>query len=169
MHPSREVGRFEMDNFSSRPGDCRRYPNEAMTLTLEQQGFVDAIRKPKNSHRALLLEKRFHAIPRDERLDALLYLFSSANDHATQQDCSRFLPLVVSDCMVPIDDILVQIASTWNLSVEELPNFLADVYGAEIVIGKCSSLALQFNDDSYERRAMETIAWWLQRRVERDG
>ena len=24
MHPSREIGRFEMANFSSRPGDCRR-------------------------------------------------------------------------------------------------------------------------------------------------
>jgi ankyrin repeat protein len=28
MHPSREVGRFEVDNFSSRPGDCGRYPTE---------------------------------------------------------------------------------------------------------------------------------------------
>ena len=26
MHPSREVGRFETDNLSSRPGDFGRYP-----------------------------------------------------------------------------------------------------------------------------------------------
>jgi hypothetical protein len=34
MHPSREVGRFEMDNFSSRPGDCGRYPMRNRILPL---------------------------------------------------------------------------------------------------------------------------------------
>ena len=35
MHPSREVGRFDTENLSSRPGDCRRYPtcpNEKPTV-----------------------------------------------------------------------------------------------------------------------------------------
>jgi hypothetical protein len=44
MHPSREVGRFEMDNLSSRPGDCKRSPTKPfgneMTSTLElRPGF----------------------------------------------------------------------------------------------------------------------------------
>lgn len=140
-----------------------------MTLTAEQQRFVDAIRKPPNSHRTAILEKRFNEIPNDERFDALLHLFTSANDFAAQQDCSRFLPEVVADCVLPIDSVLRQIASTWNLSVEEVPHFLADVYGAEIVIATCGTLALQYSDDSYERRALNTIAWWLKPRANQVG
>lgn len=32
MHRSREAGRFQMDNHSSRPGDCGRYPTEIMRI-----------------------------------------------------------------------------------------------------------------------------------------
>ena len=32
MHRSREARRFQMDNHSSRPGDCRRYPANPMTF-----------------------------------------------------------------------------------------------------------------------------------------
>jgi hypothetical protein len=149
--------------------DLPRYPNDVMTLTTEQQRFVDAIRKPPNSHRTAILDKRFNEIPNDERFGALLHLFASANDYAAQQDCSRFLPEVIADCVLPIDCVLRQIASTWNLSVEELPHFLADVYGAEIVIATSGTLALQYNDDSYERRALNTIAWWLKHRADQVG
>lgn len=140
-----------------------------MTLTTEQQRFVDAIRKPPNSHRTAILEKRFNEIPNDERFGALLYLFTSANDFAVQQDCSRFLPEVVADCALPIDSVSRQIASTWNLSVEEVPHFLADVYGTEIVIATCGTLALQYGEDSHERRALNTIAWWLKPRANQVG
>lgn len=140
-----------------------------MSLANEQQRFVDAIRKPPNSHRTAILEKRFNEIPNDERFGTLLYLFTSANDFAVQQDCSRFLPEVVADCVIPIDCVLREIASTWNLSVEELPYFLADVYGAEIVIATCGTLALQYSDDSYDRRALNTIAWWLKPRADQVG
>ncbi len=96
-----------------------------MTLTTKQQRFVDAIRKPTNSHRTATLDRRFSEIPDDERFGALLHLFTSANDFAAQRECSRFLPAVVADCVIPIDCVLREIASTWNLSVEELPHFFA--------------------------------------------
>ncbi|MBX3451081.1 MAG: hypothetical protein KF777_16065 [Planctomycetaceae bacterium] len=140
-----------------------------MTLSAEQQSFVDAIRKPMNSHRASLLNKRFDAIPREERFGALLHLFTSAHDYAAQQECSRFLPEVLADCVLPLDCVLRQIASTWNLSVEELPNFLAKVYGVENVIETCGTLELQYGDDTYERRALNTIAWWLKPRLNQAG
>jgi len=89
-----------------------------MTLSPEQQRFVDAVRTPENSHRASLLDKRFDAVPGDERLGVLLHLFSSENNYAAQQDCSRYLPEVVAYCAMPIESVLRQIASTWNLSVE---------------------------------------------------
>ena len=44
MHRSREAGRFQMANHSSRPGDCRRYPpidlngNPSIGLTLTEDG-----------------------------------------------------------------------------------------------------------------------------------
>jgi hypothetical protein len=140
-----------------------------MTLTTKQQRFVDAIRKPTNSHRTAILDRLFSEIPDDERFGALFHLFTSANDFAAQQECSRFLPEVVADCVIPIDCVLREIASTWNLSVEELPHFFADVYGAEIVIATCVTLALQYSDDSYERRSLNAIAWWLKPRANQVG
>lgn len=164
MQWSRRLGRFCNQHRSRLPADANRYPNEIMALTTKQQRFVDAIIESPNSHRTAILDKLFVEIPDEERFGALLHLFTSANDFAAQQACSRFLPEVVADCVLPIDYVLRQIASTWNLSVEELPHFLADVYGAEMVIATCGTLALQYRDDSYERRALNTIAWWLRNR-----
>ena len=35
MHRSREAGRFHMDNHSSRPGDCGRYPRLRMNYDVQ--------------------------------------------------------------------------------------------------------------------------------------
>ena len=135
-----------------------------MELSPEQQSFVDAIRKPKHKHRAVQLEKRFSAVSRDERLDLLLYLFSERNDYVSQHDCSPFLPRVIAECTLPLEDILKRVAPCWNLSVEQLPYFLADAYGADTVVEIARALATQYGEDSYERRSLGTIVWWLERR-----
>ena len=42
MHPSREVGRFDMDNLSSRPGDCNRYLDEKMAKSARYLPLANA-------------------------------------------------------------------------------------------------------------------------------
>tara|TARA_R110002072_G_scaffold164879_1_gene317881 strand:+ start:583 stop:1005 length:423 start_codon:yes stop_codon:yes gene_type:complete len=140
-----------------------------MDLSPEQIRFVEAVRKPRHHRREILLQKRFMEIPRAEQLDALLYFFTHSSSYGDQKDCSRFFPALVSDCVYSLEELLTQIASTWNLSVEELPHYLADVYGAERVACLSKSLATQYPDASYERRSLDTIAWWLKRRVADGG
>ncbi|WP_037245396.1 hypothetical protein [Rhodopirellula baltica] len=140
-----------------------------MDLSPEQLRFIEAVRKPKHHRREIQLQKRFNGIPRAEQLDTLLYIFTHSNNYGDQQDCSRFLPDLVSDCDYALEELLMQIAPTWNLSVEELPDFLADVYGAERVVNTSKSLATQHPDDSYERRSLGAIAWWLKRRCPDGG
>ncbi len=40
MHPSREVGRFQMDNLLSRPGDCSRYTARMLLMHCYKCGAV---------------------------------------------------------------------------------------------------------------------------------
>ena len=135
-----------------------------MDLTPEQLRFVDAVRKPEHKNRDVQLRKRFFAIPPEKRLDTLLYLFTNSNDYNDQQTAALFLPEVASEVDFPLEEFLGRVAPTWNLSVEELPHFLADVYGCDTVVDTSNALATQHEDGSEERRSLDTMAWWLKRR-----
>ena len=135
-----------------------------MNLSPQQLRFIEAIRKPNHHHREIQLRKRFMEIPKAERFDALLYFFTHSNNYGDQQDCSRFLSEPDVDCDRSLEELLESIAPTWNLSVEELPHFLAETFGFERVVDACKLLAEKHHQDSYERRSLCTIAWWLRAR-----
>ncbi|MEM8672236.1 MAG: hypothetical protein AAGG48_32275 [Planctomycetota bacterium] len=134
-----------------------------MNLNAEQQHFVNHLR----NGRGRLHELRMHAqsLPRGERAAALLHLFTDSTDFGHQQIAGRLLVDLKPRCPFALDDVLLSIAGNWNVSVEELAFYLADVFGPVNVSDAALSASRNFQLDDRRHRALGTIAWWLQRRV----
>lgn len=136
-------------------------------MTAEQQQFVDSLRSEKLSLHQLRM--KLQSLSRGERFGALLSLFTECNDYGAQQLAGRLLIDLKPDCPEKVTDILSSVAGTWNPSVEELPLYLSDTFGAPAVVETAIALEQRFAPDTRERQAMGTFAWWLKRRLEDVG
>ena len=61
----------------------------------------------------------------------------------------------------PLDEIIRAVLPTWNVSVEQLPFFLADTFSADEVARATSRLKGDYPADSREQKALDTIRWWI--------
>ncbi|WP_068266585.1 hypothetical protein [Rubripirellula obstinata] len=138
-----------------------------MELTPDQQQFVESLR----SHKRTLHELRMQAqsLPRSLRAGALLHVFVDSNDYGDQQTAGRLLVDLQPTCPHPLEDVLDAIAPTWNVSVEELPFYLSDVFGPKLVADTALTLASRFDESDRRNRALGTVAWWLKRRIQDGG
>ena len=138
-----------------------------MTLTDDQQQFVDSLR----SHKRTLHQLRMQAqdLPRSKRVGALLHIFIESNNYGDQQTAGRLLLDLKPTCPHSLAEILDAIAPNWNVSVEELAYYLSDMFGPALVVDTALELASKYDDDDRRSRALGTVAWWLKRRVENCG
>ncbi|MEM7315856.1 MAG: hypothetical protein AAF497_22200 [Planctomycetota bacterium] len=113
------------------------------------------------------LRMALQALPRAQRFDALLGIFTENQDADTFSDqdvAGRLLVDVMPDCRLELEAVLDAVAATWNASVEELPMYLGTKFGREAVIAAANSLSQKWATNDRRSEAMRTIAWWLENR-----
>ena len=132
-----------------------------MLLSDDQLAFIAALRSKK--HSPIQLDRKFVKLPEAKQFHTLLRVFTESNHYGDQQVAGRLLVENMPKCDESLAEILKSTAPTWNLSVEELPSYLSDNFGAQTVIECAIMLAEKHDEDTYERKALETIAWWLKR------
>ena len=134
-----------------------------MLLSDDQLAFITALRSEK--HTPIQLDRKFAKLPDGKKFHTLLRVFTESNHYGDQQVAGRLLVENKPNCDESLAEILKSTAPTWNLSVEELPFYLSDNFGAQTVIDCAIMLAEKHYEDTDQRKALETIAWWLKRRV----
>ncbi len=111
------------------------------------------------------LRMRLQQLSPDQRAEALLGIFTTRRSPDTafgdQEIAGRLLIALRPECRRSLDDILRSIASTWNVSVEELPHYLCAVFGRGEVIAAAARLERDYPAESPEARALGTVRWWL--------
>lgn len=111
------------------------------------------------------LRMKLQQLPAAQRADALLEIFADRNRPETafgdQEIAGQLLVAVKPECFQPLDGILLATAATWNVSVEQLPIYLCDVFGRDKIIEAATRLANQYPAESRESRALGTVRWWI--------
>lgn len=105
------------------------------------------------------------SLPRRQRAEALLDVFINRSNSswaiAEQEIAGRLLIALCPKCYRSLDDVLCSIAPGWDASVEQLPLYLADVFGRDVVVEAATRLEGEFPAGSREALALSTIRWWL--------
>lgn len=133
---------------------------------MTQDEFISAIHSRK--HTIPQLRRKLEALPAAERMTTLIRIFADSSRPAEafgdQEYAGRLMTELRPKIQDQLSDIIRDILPTWNVSVEQLPNYLADVFGRDCVTECASSMISDFPADSRERRALETICWWIRGR-----
>ena len=138
-----------------------------MRLSDKQLEFVEALRS--NKHTLPQLSRKLESVLSAEQFLALLSVFTETNHYGHQQTAAKLCLDHEPICDEALSGILTSIAPTWNLSVEELPHFLAKCFDRQTVVECATDLALNHHDGTTERKALETVAWWLKRESANGG
>lgn len=111
------------------------------------------------------LRMKLQQLPAAQRAEALLGVFADESRSETafgdQEVAGQLLVAVRPECARSLDEVLRSTASTWNVSVEELPFYLRDVFGRDEVVEAATRLASDYPAESREARALGTVRWWL--------
>lgn len=91
---------------------------------------------------------------------ALINIFTKENSYERQELGGQLLvkirPLYAAD----VHSIIQSVLGHWNLSVEQLPHYLASTYGADIC-NQCLKKILENEPDESKRKELETMLWWI--------
>lgn len=130
---------------------------------MTQDEFISAVHSRK--HTLPQLRRKLEALPSSERFSVLIRIFaddSRAQDaFGDQEYAGRLLVDLRPSPRQPLDEIIRAVLPTWNVSVEQLPLFLADTFGADEVTSTSSRLMADYPSDSREQRSLDTIRWWI--------
>ncbi|MFG6460964.1 hypothetical protein ACG04Q_05220 [Roseateles sp. DXS20W] len=117
-----------------------------------------------NTQEFKLLAKQLAACNAAEVADGLLLVFSRSavgeSNYQKQQLAGRLLAKLKPKASVDLQAALEAVLPAYNLSIEELPFFLADRCGEEAVIQALRRLETGA-EDSRHQAAAKTMRWWL--------
>jgi hypothetical protein len=118
-----------------------------------------------NKHSLHQLRMMVQQLPPAQRAEALLGVFSdlgrAPDSYGPQNVAGDLLVSLQPRPRQSLDEILNATAAVWNVSVEQLPFYLRDVFGGAAVIEAAERLAGQHSPESREARALGTMVWWL--------
>jgi hypothetical protein len=141
---------------------------ETVDMSVTPAEFVDCLNSRKHTFHQLRM--KLQQLPKLQRADTLLGIFADSSNpewaFTNQEIAGRLLRDICPPCVRPLNDVLQSIASTWNVSVEQLPFYLRDVFGSEAVVEAADKLAGEYPKNSRESRALETVKWWLKGKSE---
>jgi hypothetical protein len=127
------------------------------------EAFREALYSHK--HTVLQLRRKLERLPVSQRSEALLAVFADQTRTETayldQETAGKLLLSLVPEPRQSLEEILRSAAGNWNLSVEQLPFYLRDVFGRSAVAEAAQRLAQTYPPESREARALLTICWWL--------
>jgi hypothetical protein len=107
--------------------------------------------------------------PGDEVFEALIGVFCNVHREdklfVAQEYAGRILLALKPPCSRDIQDVIKRTLATWDLSVEQLPWYFAEIVGLEAVLRVLDVLDTQVSSQQ-ERDAIRTFRFWL--RVQRD-
>jgi hypothetical protein len=126
--------------------------------------FLEKLYSHKHSlHQLQMMVQR---VTGNQRAEVLLGVFSDpSRGYGEQNVAGDLLLALLPQPRQTLDEILTATAASWNVSVEQLPFFLRNVFGREAVIEAAERLAKQHPPESREARALETVSWWLRGKV----
>src|SRR5262245_43533029 len=126
------------------------------------EAFRDALFSHK--HTLPQLRRKLERIPAGQPAATLLSVITDPTRpeaYRDQEVAGNLLVALTPEPRQPLEEILAAVAPTWNLSVEQLPFYLRDVFGREAVVEASQRLAGRFPPDSRQARALLTVSWWL--------
>lgn len=127
----------------------------------------EVFREALYSHKHTLpqLRRKAERVPAGQRAAALLAVFADpARPESAYRDQAAAGDLLVAlkpEPQRPLIEILRVAAPVWNVSVEQLPFYLREVFGREAVVEAAQRLAGEFPAGSREASALLTVSWWL--------
>jgi len=102
--------------------------------------------------------------PEDEVFDALIGVFCNVDREdkyfVAQEYAGRILLALKPPCSRDIQDVIKRTLATWDLSVEQLPWYFAEIVGLEAVLRVLDVLDTQVSSQQ-ERDAIRTFPFWL--------
>jgi hypothetical protein len=131
--------------------------------TMTQDEFISAIHSRK--HTLPQLRRKLEALPASERFSVLIRIFADASrpkdSFGDQEYAGRLLVDLRPSPRQSLDEIIRMVLPTWNVSVEQLPKFLADTFGTDELTRISSRLMSDYPTDSREHRSLDTMRWWV--------
>lgn len=97
----------------------------------------------------------------DETCRGLLGVFQE-NDFECQQFAGLLLARLQPPCKDDLQRIVYSVLATWNLSVEELPFYLARAFGRPALLDALHDMERETRSET-EQRAIATFRFWLGR------
>jgi hypothetical protein len=105
--------------------------------------------------------------PADEVFNALVGVFCNTDRptccYLDQEYAGRLLLAVKPPCSQDIQSVIKRTLATWDLSIEELPFYFSDVFGAEAVLQALDALD-RVDNSQQEKKAIRTFRFWLHAR-----
>jgi hypothetical protein len=107
------------------------------------------------------LERLVAGLPPDDRADVLLQAFVAppANAYLAQQYAGELLTRLRPPCPRPLTDLLRSVLPNWNRSVEQLPWYLADVFGSNAIVESLDEIDRRGTVDRVQTAA---VRFWLE-------
>jgi hypothetical protein len=131
-----------------------------MSETLTPESFRDALYSHK--HTLPQLRRKLESLRAVERAPVLFSVFADeCRSFRDQETAGRLLVSLNPKPTLPLEEILRSVAATWNVSVEQLPFYLRDMFGRDEVAEVADRLSGEYPQDSREARAMSTVCWWI--------
>lgn len=106
------------------------------------------------------LERLVAGLPPDERSCVLLRAFVAppANVYLAQQYAGELLARLRPPCSIPLTDLLRSVLPNWNRSVEQLPWYLADVFGSKAIVESLDEID---RCEGIDRAQTDAVRFWL--------
>jgi hypothetical protein len=103
------------------------------------------------------LVRELERLPSPLRFDALAQAF--ADDHYLKQEyVGRILVQLNPTCPRPLSELLPQLLPGWNLSIEQLPRYLAGVFGHAALLDALDTVD---RNGAQGQAKTKTIRYWL--------
>ena len=114
-----------------------------------------------NPQELQVLIKKAELVPADKRFHVLAAPFIESVTYGGflgQQYAGQILVHLKPPCEHQVDDVLCELLPNWNRSVEELPKYLAMVFGRNTLLTALDRLDLQ---QSVDPVLTNTVRFWL--------
>ena len=112
------------------------------------------------------LASRFQKVPQGELAQGLLQVFTQGKappqGSAAQELAGHLLAELQPKAEVDLRALLSAVLPRYELSVEQLPQYLGALFGVDQVLAELAALASNHLSEQ-ERRALQTMRFWLGR------
>jgi len=108
------------------------------------------------------VRERLRGLDDTQRFEVLFPLAVKAQHHAPSSPAAELLRELSPVCSLSCEDAVRALLPEWDVSIREVPFYLAARFGLERVRQAVNHLGPRIASDS-EKRSLQTVAYWLDR------